>query len=167
MGPRVKNRRVAPLECRGSARIAADQRQFQRVGSLDFVRRSLWLRECSGYIQFLVIVPEYSSDKRRSLGSMHVLENPLLGLQVIAGLITINWDELGSYSIFALGLWIYLQLRPKHDFRRLFIHKTVRECDIIMHNCRLITPPHLFFCSSRAKQEKKTILQGLLHHFRR
>jgi len=46
---------------------------------------------------------------------MHVLENPLLGLQVIAGLITIKWDELGSYSIFALGLWIYLQLRPKHD----------------------------------------------------
>jgi len=46
---------------------------------------------------------------------MHVLENPLLGLQVTAGLITINWDELGSYSLFALGLWIYLQLRQKHD----------------------------------------------------
>jgi len=55
---------------------------------------------------------------------MHVLENPLLGLQVIAGLITINWDELSSYSIFALELWIYLQLRPKHDLDdNLFINR--------------------------------------------
>ena len=51
---------------------------------------------------------------------MHVLENPLLGLQEIAGLITINRDELASFSIFALGLWIYLQLRPKHDLDDIY-----------------------------------------------
>ena len=57
---------------------------------------------------------------------MYLLDDPFLGLQVIADLITFNWDELGSYSIFALGLWIYLQLRPKHDLDRLFIHNSER-----------------------------------------
>ena len=82
-GPRVENRRVAPLECRGSARLAADPRQSQGDGSLDFVRASLWLRECSGYIRFQVILSADSSDMRRRLGSMYLLDNPLLGLQVM------------------------------------------------------------------------------------
>ena len=82
-GPRVENRRVAPLLCRENAAIDAFSRQCQGGRSLDFVRGSLWLRECSGYILFLVISPEYSSDMRRSLGSMNLLDNPLLGLQVM------------------------------------------------------------------------------------
>ena len=82
-GPRVENRRVALYYCRGSASIAADPRQYQGLTSLVFVRLFLWLGELSGYIPFLVFAPEYSSDKRRSLGSMHLLENPLLGLQVM------------------------------------------------------------------------------------
>ena len=82
-GPRVENRRVAPLPCRGNAAIAAFPRQYQGARSLVFVRLFLWLRELSGYIPFLVFAPEYSSDMRRSLGSMYLLENPLLGLQVM------------------------------------------------------------------------------------
>ena len=32
----------------------------------------------------------------------------------------------------------YLQERPKHNLDRHFIHKSVRKCDIIMQNCKLI-----------------------------
>ena len=88
-GPRVENRRVAPLNCRENAAIAAFPRQYQGLRSLVFVRMSLLLQECSWYIPFLVISPEYSSDVRRSLGSTYLqgitylLDNPLLGLQVM------------------------------------------------------------------------------------
>ena len=82
-GPRVENRRVAPYYCRGSARIAADTRQSQGLRSLVFVILFLWLRGASRYIQFLVISSAYSSDMRRSLRSMNLLDNPWLGLQVM------------------------------------------------------------------------------------
>jgi len=36
-----------------------------------------------------------------------------------------------------------------------------------MHNHRLITPPHLFFARPEQNKKIKTILQMLLHHFRR
>ena len=55
----------------------------------------------------------------------------------------------------------------KHDLDRQFIHKSVGKCDIIMQNCRLITPPHLSFGRPEQNKKRKTILQMLLHHFRR
>jgi len=82
-GPCVENRRVAPPNCRGNAAIAVDLRQYQGLRSLDFGRRSPSLRDCSWYIPFLVISPEYSSDVRKSLGSTYLLDDPLLGLQVM------------------------------------------------------------------------------------
>ena len=61
----------------------------------------------------------------------------------------------------------YLQERPKHGLDRHFIQKSVGKCDIIMQNCRLITPLHLSFARPEENKKRKTILQMLLHYFRR
>ena len=82
-GPRVENRRVAPLNCRRNAAVAADPRQYQGITSLVLARIFLWLPGSSWYIPFLVISPELSSDVRRSLDSTYLLDDPLLGLQVM------------------------------------------------------------------------------------
>ena len=82
-GPRVENRRVAPLYFRENAAIAAFPRQYHGEKSLDFVSLFLCLRGLSGYIPFLIISSEYSSDMCRRLGSMNLLDNPWLGLQVM------------------------------------------------------------------------------------
>ena len=82
-GPRVENRRVAPHNCRRNAEIAAFPRQYQGLRSLVFVSGSLLVLAASWYIPFLVVLPEYSSDMRKSLGSTYLLDNPLLGLQVM------------------------------------------------------------------------------------
>ena len=82
-GPRVENRRVAPPMGRGSTAIAADPRPNQGVISLVLVRRCVVSLGASWFILFLATLPEYSSDMRKSLGSTYLLENPLLGLQVM------------------------------------------------------------------------------------
>ena len=82
-GPRVKNRRVAPLMGRGSVALAADPRQNQGDNSLVLVPGTVRLRGASWSILFLVISSAYSSDVRKRLGSMNLLDNPLLGLQVM------------------------------------------------------------------------------------
>ena len=82
-GPRVENRRVAPLHFRENATIAAFPRQYQGLRSLVFVSGSPLVLAASWYIPFLVISPEYSSDVRKSLGSSYLLDDPLLGLHEI------------------------------------------------------------------------------------
>jgi len=82
-GPRVENRRVAPLTSRGSAAIAADPRPNQGENSLVLVRGSVGLLGASWYIPFRVIPSADLSDMRKRLGSMYLLDNPLLGLQVM------------------------------------------------------------------------------------
>ena len=63
--------------------IAAFSRQYQGPRSLVFASGSPLVLAASWYISFLVISPEYSSDVRKGLVSMHLLEAPLLGLQEI------------------------------------------------------------------------------------
>ena len=82
-GPRVENRRVAPPLSRGSAAITADPRPNQGVISLVLVRGCVVALGASWYILFLVISPEYSSDVSKGLGSTYLLENSLLGLQLM------------------------------------------------------------------------------------
>ena len=59
----------------------ADLRPNQGVSSLVLVRGCVVALGASWYIPILVISPEYSSNVRKSLGSMYLLEDPLLGLQ--------------------------------------------------------------------------------------
>ena len=82
-GPRVKNRRVAPLTGRRFAARAADPRPNQGENSLVLVQGSVELLGASWYTPFLVISFPNSSDMRKRLGSMYLLDNPLLGLQVM------------------------------------------------------------------------------------
>ena len=82
-GPRVENRRVAPLTNHGSAAFAADPRQNQGGNSLVLVRGSVGLRDASWYIPSRVISSADPSDVRKRLGSLYLLDNPLLGLQVM------------------------------------------------------------------------------------
>ena len=82
-GPRVKNRRVAPPMGRGSAAFAVDLRPNQGVNSLVLVRGSVLAPVASWYIPFWVFLSVFSSDVRNSLGSTYLLDNPLLGLQVM------------------------------------------------------------------------------------
>jgi len=63
--------------------IAADSRQYQGVSSLVLVRGRATLRGPSWCIQFLVYSAESSSNMRKSLDSMHLLEISMLGLQVM------------------------------------------------------------------------------------
>ena len=63
--------------------IAADLRQNKGITSLVLARIFLSLPGSSWYVLLLVISPEYSSDVRRSLGSTYLLDDPLLGLQVM------------------------------------------------------------------------------------
>ena len=79
----VENRRVAPLYCRGNAAVAAFPRQYQGLRSLVFVSGSPLVLAASWYVPFLVFSSEYSSDVRKSLDSMYLLDDPLLGLQVM------------------------------------------------------------------------------------
>ena len=81
--PRVENRRVPPYYCRGNAGIAAFSQQYQGLRSLVFGEWFPSLLGPSWYIQFRVFSPGYSSDVRKGLGSMHLLDVPLLGLQEI------------------------------------------------------------------------------------
>ena len=82
-GPRVENRRVSPQKCRGISGIAAFLRQNQGVKSLILARNISRLRGPSWYIPFLVIWSADPSDVRKRLDSMYLLDNPLLGLQVM------------------------------------------------------------------------------------
>ena len=82
-GPRVENRRVAPPMGRGYAAFAADPRPNQGDISLVLVRGSVLTLEASWYILFRVISSGYSSDVRKSLDSTYLLDDPLLGLQVM------------------------------------------------------------------------------------
>ena len=68
-GPRVENRRVAPPN--------------QGDISLVLVRGSVLTLEASWYILCRVISSEYSSDVCKSLDSTYLLNDPLLGLQVM------------------------------------------------------------------------------------
>jgi len=61
--------------------IAADPRQNQGIISLVLARIFPLLQGPSWYIPILVFSPEYSSDVRKDLDSLHLLEVPLLGLQ--------------------------------------------------------------------------------------
>ena len=79
-GPRVEDRRVAPPFCRGNAVIAAFPRQYQGQKSLVLPSASPSLLGLSWYILFLVFLAGYSSDMRKGLNSMHLLEIPLLGV---------------------------------------------------------------------------------------
>ena len=63
--------------------IAADPRQYQGQKSLVLVRESVALLGFSWYIPILVISSEYSSDVCKSLDSTYLLNDPLLGLQVM------------------------------------------------------------------------------------
>ena len=83
MGPRVENRRVAPQLCRGNAAIAMFPWQYQGDGSLVLAHWFTWLRVASRYILFWVILSADSSDVRKRLGSTYLLDDPLLGLQVM------------------------------------------------------------------------------------
>ena len=89
---------MAPPQGRGFAAIAADPRQNQGQKSLVLVRESVALRGPSWYIQFLVISPEYSSDVSKGLGSMHLLDVPLLGLQVMR----IYYPKMGLIKLILL-----------------------------------------------------------------
>ena len=85
--PKIKNCFVLGL-CRGlykhrTHHWAADPWQNQGIFSLVLARIFLWLSGSSWYILFLVILPEYSSDVRSSLGSTYLLDVPLLGLHKI------------------------------------------------------------------------------------
>ena len=82
-GSRVENRRVAPVTSRGTTARAADPWPNQGDNSLVLVRGTVWLRGASWYILFLVISSAYSSDVRKRLDSTYLLDNPLLGLQVM------------------------------------------------------------------------------------
>jgi len=79
--PRVEDLRVAPPYCRGNAAIAAFSRLYQGLGSLVFGEWFLSLLGPSWYTPFRVFSSVYSSDVRKGLGSMYLLEDPLLGLQ--------------------------------------------------------------------------------------
>ena len=81
-----------------------------------------------------------------------------------------NYPKMGLIKLllpFCPPCLDYLQERPKHGLDRHFIHKSAGKCDIIMQNCKLITPPHLSFARPEQNKKRKTILQMLLHHFRR
>ena len=80
-GPRVKNRRVAPLPCRRNAAIAAFPRQYQGPRSLGLVCGFASLWRPSRYTQNQLFPSRFASNTRKGLGSMHHLETPLLGLQ--------------------------------------------------------------------------------------
>ena len=82
-GPRVENQLMAPPNCHETAAIAVDPRQYQGQKSLVLVRGPAALLGSSWYIPILVFLPEYSSNMRKGLDSMHLLEIPLLGLQEI------------------------------------------------------------------------------------
>ena len=73
-GPCVEDRRVVPPNCRGFTAIVADPRQNQGVNSLVLARILPLLRGPSWYIPIMVFSPEYSSDVRKGLGSMHLLD---------------------------------------------------------------------------------------------
>ena len=77
---------------RGSAAIATDPRPNQEVISLVLVRGCVSLRGSSWYILFLVILPEYSFDVSKGLGSTYLLDVPLLGLYENPELITLKWN---------------------------------------------------------------------------
>ena len=91
-GPRVEDRRVAPPDCRGSAAITADPRQYQGQKSLVLVRESMTFRGASWYIPILVISPDYSSDVSKGLGSTYLLEKSLAWPPSNADLITLKWN---------------------------------------------------------------------------
>ena len=78
--PRIENRHVGPPNCRGISAFAAFSRQNQGVKSLVLARNVSWLRGPSCYIRFWVYSSGSSSDVRKGLGSMHLLDVPLLGL---------------------------------------------------------------------------------------
>ena len=63
--------------------IAAKTRQYQGHKSLVLASASPSLIELSWYILFLVFLAGYSSDMSKGLDSMHLLEVPLLSLQVM------------------------------------------------------------------------------------
>ena len=74
---RVEDRRVAPPPCRGNAASATFPRQHQGPRSLVLVRGCAALRGPSRYTPNRVFSSLYSSDVRKGLGSMYLLEDPL------------------------------------------------------------------------------------------
>ena len=83
MGLRVEDRRVASPHCHENMAIAAFSWQYQGPRSLVLVRGFATLWGPSRYAQIRVFSSIYSSDVRKGLGSMHLLEAPLLDLQEI------------------------------------------------------------------------------------
>ena len=81
--PRVDDRRVAPSYGRENVAIAAFPRPSQGLKSLVFGERFPSLLRPSWYTWFRVYSSGFSSDVRKGLGSMHLLEVLLLGLQEI------------------------------------------------------------------------------------
>jgi len=81
--PRVENQRVGPPHCHGNAAIAMFLWQFQGPRSLVLVRKLVALRGPSTYAQICLISSRFASDTHKGLGSIHLLETPLLGLQEI------------------------------------------------------------------------------------
>ena len=81
--PRVEHQRVAPPDCHENVAIAAFLWQYQGLSSLVLVRRCTVLRGPSRYAPIRVYSSGSSSDVRKGLGSMYLLEISLLDLQEI------------------------------------------------------------------------------------
>ena len=66
---------------RGPTMGPAFPRQYQGPRSLILVRGFVSIRGPSRYAQIRLISSRFASDTRKGLGSMHLLQTPLLGLQ--------------------------------------------------------------------------------------
>ena len=119
------------------------------------------LRGPSRYSPIQVFSSIYSSDVRKGLGSMYLLEDPLLASKKYR----FNYPKMGLIKLLlpiCPPCLDYLQERSKHDLDRHFIHKSIGKCDIIMQNCRLIILPHLSFARPEQNKEKKNYTTNVI-----